>query len=129
MNLKLIFALLSCCVLFTSAAVPKGNFHECEIQAAAPIQIRYIDQSHNNCISGNLRVNQPFGLYTSLSGYLKWETLFRAQDCHANYFYHAKCNIITWLPHVHRSLNLRVWNNCTWRYIVNQPVARRLTSN
>lgn len=116
-------------VIATAASIPQGNFRNCTVKAAAPIQVRYVDQSQNNCISGNLRVNQPFGLYTSRNGYLKWETLLRAQDCNSNYFYHAKCNIITWLPHVHSSLHLRVWRNCTWRYIVNQPAARRLLEN
>lgn len=109
----------------TSQDLTIHPMQSCEIRAALPIKIRYHDYPNGNCINSKIRSNQPFGLYTSLKGFVKWETLHRAFDCNLNYFHHSKCNITTRLPQIEESLELNVWRNCSWDYVVRQrPVNR-----
>lgn len=91
----------------------------CEIKAAKPIRIQYNDYVNNNHINSKVRVNQPFGFYTARDGYIKWETLLQAIDCNHNYYHHLKCNIVALLSPIETSLELNVFKNCTWNYVIN----------
>lgn len=91
----------------------------CEIKAAKPVRIQYNDYINNNRINLKVRINQPFGFYTARDGYIKWETLLQAQDCNYNYFHHMRCNIVALLSYIETSLELNVFENCTWNYVIN----------
>lgn len=102
-----------------------SNIETCQVSPALPIHIEYIDQRNNNCIKAKLRINQPFGIYTPLNGFMKWETLHRARICEYNYIHQAACNITTVVPRAGASFKFVIFQNCTWRFEVQQRETRQ----
>lgn len=119
-------------VIFITTSITKATFtyqsiskeakpmQNCIIRPATPIKIKFIDHVNENCINSKIRINEPFGLYTMRDGFIKWETLHRAQNCAVNYFHHLNCNIIASLPQIEHSLELEIWRNFTWKFKVKQ---------
>lgn len=93
-----------------------SNIESCQISPAEPINIEYIDLKNNNCIKAKLRINQPFGIYTPLNGFVKWETLHRARICDYNYIHQAACNITTIVPRAEETFKFFIFKNCTWKF-------------
>lgn len=101
----------------TNQPLSRGNVQNCIIIAAVPKQIKFMDYVNNNCINGKLKINQPFGLHNSENGFIKWEDGTGKGTA-------IRTVINTSLPHVENSLELRVWRNCSWKYVVTQLAGR-----
>lgn len=108
-----------------SQALTINPMQNCIIKAATPVRVKYNDYPNKNCINSKLRINEPFGIYTPRDGFMKWEILYRAHDCNFNYFHHLKCNITALMPRISTSVEINVWENCSFKYIVNQRQARK----
>ena len=127
---KWIIAIIIATVFVSQAAVTSNSIRDCQVTHAVPIEIKYMDYFQENYINAKIRVNEPYGIYTSLNGFIKMETIWRSDNCGINRIHHARCNLTTELPHVD-TLEITIWNNCTWNYVgkINMQVERPIVNN